>query len=301
MEISLMKLFRTISYTPWSPQLTMNELLFEYTLTNFEYDYRCKSLWSDFKSRCDMTYGEFCEIYNGVIQRAELVNELDIDLSQFDTDWCNLSEHNKDLEYGRVYLSLDMYHSYSQMMDKLNIFPMEFDDLINDSISHPVLKDNKKLRLCFYHTLKFHEDTKHYVTSLFEDVYNSDDVVVQMIKKLNIHQVNVDELVFDITECLDEFIPYIGKRIIGGIQLNISVFTQHRIRYEDEWNKECEIHIREYTTHVDYVSKNCRYLNQLYKAYNNLPISELDLYVVDMNDQDLYYKLPEPIKITEII
>ena len=290
------KLFKEINYTPWSYQLVMNDYLFEYTLENFESDYKCKTLWLDFKDQCNLSIDDFELWYRQFIKKTDIYNEFNLDFSRFDTHWCNDDVFNRELEYGRTYLSIDLVHSYSQLIDKLGVFDKSFDEIISDSIDNPLF-DNKKMRLCFYHGLDYHEDTKYFVTSLFEDVLSSDNELITKVKSLPIHQINVDELVYDITDCIDSFRPFVGKHKCNGINIRVDIFKPHRIRYYDEFNKECEYHIREYTAHNDYLGKDCRYMNQIYKIYNRKPINDLDLYVPDLNNMDFYYKLKEPIKL----
>lgn len=300
METTIKKLFKTISYAPWQPQLVNNDYLFEYTLNNFESNYKCKTLWLDFKDRCDISFDEFNTLYHNFLGHTKRYNKMKLDFSKYDTYWCDMDKLNQELEFGKVYLSIDMIHSYSQLMDRLGVLEKPFDELINDYIGNPILHDNKKLRLCFYHELKFHEDTKYFVSSLFEDVLNTDCPLVKLLNDMTIYQINVDELVYDITECVDNFKEFVGSHCLNGVNVNVNIFTPHLIKYYDEFGKECTYHIREYATHTEYIEKECRYINQIYKVYNGLPINDLDLYVSDINNTEMFYKLKEPIKIISI-
>ena len=51
-------------------------------------------------------------------------------------------------------------------------------------------------------------------------------------------------------------------------------------------------------TRKNYIAnRTCKYMCQIYKAYKNLPLCDYDLYVPNSDNPNVFYKMPEPIKI----
>lgn len=199
----------------------------------------------------------------------------------------------------RTYLSIDIKHAFSQYVDSLNIFPSKFDELILCGLPS-FMQESKSIRMLLYYQIIDHFRLRRNIVSLFDKVFASDDDLVQLILLKNKIPVtyNFDELIFDITDDPD-FDKFLGSRTIANIDLSISKFTAHTIAYIDPLvDQEKTLHIRKYTDHMYYVEKCCKYITQLHKVLNNLPIEDLDMYYID--DFNKLHKLSEPIKITNI-
>lgn len=206
------------------------------------------------------------------------------------------------LDTEKKYLSLDLKHSFSQLIDSLHIFNEKFDNIIFDNL--PIfIRNSKKARIFMYHQIDAHDILKNSIFKLFDRLFESDHKIAQYLKDNNLIPIscNVDELVYDITETPNLFDEFIGDHTINGINIHLNTFEQHYISFIDPFTKkEKTIHIREYATHTHFATYTCPYMNQLYKVYNNLPIIENDLYIPHQTNWNKIIKLDEPIIITNV-
>ena len=243
---------------------------------------------------------DYVKILNSHICKSQYIfNEPKLN---FIESGCMLQPSFLKLDIGRKYLSIDLKHAYSQYIDSLNVFKDKFNDLMFDGLPD-FMKESKKARVFMYFQIPAHENFKYHVYKLFDKIFESDHKITQYIKEHDLKPVtyNMDELVYDITEIPSLFDEFIGDHTINDITIHVNTFEQHYITFDDPIKKkERTIPIREYATHTNFVTNTCPHMNQLYKAYNNLPIIENDLYIPDNVHWNKIIKLDEPIKIIGI-
>ena len=211
-----------------------------------------------------------------------------------------------DLDSDRVYLSVDLKHAYSQYIDNLSILPDSFNNLFINSLPYEYLRENKKIRMFTYNQFSDYigEDN---VLHILLNTLKCDHLLINKINEYNLKPVsyNVDELVFDITDYVEEFKPFIGQNYnINNYEFKVDIFIPHVVKYLDPDfdNKERKVNIRYFfSTQKHYFATcKCKYMCQIYKAFYKLPLCEYDLYVPTEDDPNVFYKMKEPIKITSI-
>jgi hypothetical protein len=276
-----------------------------YTLQNFDRYYNSLSKLNDIKVGCEEnnihTLNEYINVLNNQIGTLHDVFN-DPKLFAFKEGTAPQPSFVK-LDTERKYLSIDLKHAYGQYIDSMHVFSDKFDDMLFNGLPE-FMRKSKKARLFMYLQIPNHHNIKYYIYKLFDNVFESDHKIIQLLKEYNLKVVsyNMDELIYDITDIPNMFDEFIGDHAINGINIHLNTFEQHYISFVDPiTKKDTMIPIREYTTHANFVTNTCVYMNQLYKAYNNLPIVENDLYVPDKVHWNKIIKLDEPIKITSIL
>lgn len=208
------------------------------------------------------------------------------------------------LDSNKTYLSIDLRHAYSQYADTLNIMSNKFDTAVIDTLPHEYLKELKKIRIFIYHQcLSYIHDNN--ILNMLLTILKSDHQIINKLNELHLAPIsyNIDELVFDVTDYVDVFKQYVGMHKINNYEAKVMLFVPHKVTYLDpESNKECNINIRyNIMTRKNYIAnRTCKYMCQIYKAYKNLPLCDYDLYVPNSDNPNVFYKMPEPIKIISV-
>jgi hypothetical protein len=307
--IEYIKIYKNFYKTSEISQLVNDCDISMYTLHNFDSYYNSISKFNNLKKWCEenniYTLKDYINIINNhILNSQHIFNDPNLN------SYFNLYKNNEQpqtpsflkLDVGKKYLSIDIKHAYSQLIDSTHVFREKFDDLIFNGLPD-FIKNSKKIRLFMYNQIPNIECYKLYINKLFDNIFESNHIISQYLKKYNLNPIsyNVDELIYDITETPTLFDEFIGDHIINNLSIHLNTFKQHYIKYIDPFTKNEEtIPIREYVTHTNFVTNTCVYLNQIYKAYNNLPIIENDLYIPDKEHWKKIIKLAEPIQITNI-
>ena len=299
------KIYKNFYYTPDVPQLINNYDISIYTLHNFNNDYNSISKLNDIKKWCEdngiYSLKQFTKIINNNIRNIYYI----LNNHKFNTlnEFSHKQPPFSTLNIKTKYLSIDLKHAFSQLIDSSHIFEDKFDDIIFNNLPD-FMRLSKKIRLFTYNQIPNSDFYAQYAYKLFDKLFELDDNrIVKYIKNNNLIPIscNVDELVYDITEIPNLFNEFIGDHTINGIDIHLNTFEQHHISFIDPFTKkERTIPIREYATHTNFVTHTCPYMNQIYKAYNNLPIIENDLYIPDQTNWNKIIKLDEPIIITNV-
>ena len=304
--LEYIKIYKNFYKTAELSQLVNDCDISMYTLKNFDKHYNCISKLNAIKQWCEengiTTLNEYIKILNDHISNIKHIFEDErLIVPQINTG-VDAKQMFVSLEAGRKYLSIDLRHAYSQYIDSLNIFKERFDDIIFNGLPD-FIKESKKARILMYFQIPDTSAIKYNVISLFDKVLQSDHDLIKCINKYELKPVsyNIDELIYDITDCEQDFNQFVGEHTINSIDVKTNVFEQHYITYFDPIkNKEVTIPVKEYTDHTNFVTNQCIYMNQLYKAYYSLPLTDYDLYVPNVSNWIKYSKLDEPIKILEI-
>lgn len=306
--IEHIKIYKNFYKTGEISQLVNNCELSLYTLRNFDRYYDCLTKLDNIKRWCGECGIESLKDYVNILNtnirdKVELFN----DRRLANLRMCDIGVSTDNifvpLEPGRKYLSIDMTHAYAQYVDSLNIFDTPLDDMLFDGLPD-FFKESKKVRLMMYCQIPSKDETKYNIIKMLTDILKSDCELIHRVNEYNLKPIsyNVDELVFDITECPDMFDDFIGSMNIDGKDVKVDTFEQRYVVYVDPYtSKEKRLSIREYSSSTVFVNNICPYMNQIYKAYNGLSVSEEDLYLPDSTDWRKYHRLPEPIKIKEIL
>lgn len=303
--LEYIKIYKNFHKTSEVSQLVNDCDLSMYTLQNFDGYYNSLSKLNDIKVGCEEngihTLNDYVRLlHNQIVDLQDIFNNRKLNFVEND----NLPKNSfQKLDVGRKYLSIDLKHAYSQYIDSMRVFRDKFDDMVFDGLPE-FMKGSKKARIFMYWQIPSHGNLKFYLYKLLDKVLESDHKIVQLLKEYNLKVVsyNMDELIYDITDIPTVFDEFIGDHTINGINIHLNTFEQHYISFVDPiTKKDRTIPIREYSTHTNFVTNTCVYMNQLHKAYNNLPIVENDLYIPDNVHWNKIIKLDEPIKITEII
>lgn len=311
-----LSIYKDLCYSHLRKTLDVNNIeLCKYQLELLDNDLDCVN---DF-NKCV----NFCKEHN--VDSISYVSDILSDYFSRNSDFINIIKNHIDnlnlqkldepipynmkfvnLDSNKVYLSLDLKHAYSQYIDHLNILPDSFNNLFTNALPYEYLKENKKIRLFTYNQFLnyIHEDKVLY--SILE-VLKCDHPLINKINEYNLKPVsyNVDELVFDITDYVEEFKPFIGQNYnINNYEFKVDMFIPHVVKYLDPDfdNKERKVNIRYlFSTQKHYFATcKCKYMCQIYKAFYKLPLCEYDLYVPTEDDPNVFYKMKEPIKITSI-
>lgn len=207
------------------------------------------------------------------------------------------------LDSSKTYLSIDLKHAFSQYIDSLHVLPKKFDELLID-ILPDYLKENKTIRVFIYHQCISYIYNDNILYKLLSVLNCNHDLINKLNEyKLQPASYNVDEIVFDITDYVDEFTQYVGLHNINDYNVNVAIFIPHRVTYiNPENNKECKVDIKyNIITKKNYFAqRTCKYMCQIYKAYKNLPLCDYDLYVPKADNPNEFYKMSEPIKIISV-
>lgn len=303
--IEYIKIYKNFYKTSEVSQLLNDCDLSMYTLQNFDKCYNSISKFNNLKRWCEdnniYNLNEYIKkIHLNIRQLHHIFNEPK--LNCFDENSITSMPQSLKLNIGKKYLSIDLRHAYSQYIDSLHIFNNKFDDIIFEKLPC-FMKESKNARIFMYCQIPCSDYFKSKVYKLFDRLFVSEHKIAQLLKEYNLNPIsyNVDELVYDITETPHLFDEFIGDHTINGIDIHVNTFEKHYISFIDPaTNKEKTIPIREYSTHTNFVTNTCPYMNQIYKAYNNLPIIENDLYIPNQSNWNKIIKLDEPIKITNI-
>lgn len=209
------------------------------------------------------------------------------------------------LDCNKTYLSIDLKHAFSQYIDSLNILGDTFDNLYINSLPYDILSKSKNIRTFIYHQFNIINYKIAQTYLIQSTLYDIDHELIKLINKHELLPVsyNIDEILFDITNYVDEFTKYIGLQTINNLETHVTVFNPHYITYiHPELNQEKRLDIRYYPNdNTNYIAqKTCKYVNQLYKAYKNLPLCDYDLYVPKDNNPNEFYMMSEPVKIISI-
>lgn len=289
-------------------QLLSNCEVSMHTLQNFDKDYQCIKKMDFIKNGCIesniFTVKQYSEIIKSHMQKMRPF----FNNKRLNSCGVNKILHPSEgksfvpLQPGKKYLALDMKKAYGQFIDSFNIFDDKLDNIIFEGLPDFV-KESKKLRLFMYYQIPGFLIQTNNIITLFDDILQLNEY--PLINCINEHKLepvsyNIDEIVFDIDDCTEDFTQFIGTHEVNNLLFNVNIFEEHYISYiPHDSEKEKHVEIREYSDRTYYATNRCIYGNQLYKAYNNLPITDSDLYIANMNSND-YIKLNEPIKITKI-
>ena len=303
--LEYIKIYKQFHITSETSQLVNDCELSMYTIHNFDKYYNSISKLNNIKSWCEdndiFTLKKYIKILHDNIRGLRhIFNGLKLNYYD-DIGYTHITSF-LNLDVKKKYLSIDLKHAYSQLIDSMHIFDSNFDDIIFDNLPN-FMRESKRARIFMYSQIPKHENILQYTYKLFDKLFESDHKILQYLKKYNLNPIsyNVDELIYDITETPDLFNEFVGEHTINNINIHLNIFEQHYITYIDPFtNKEKTIPIREYATHTNFVTRTCPYMNQLYKAYNNLPVIENDLYIPNKYDWNKIDKLNEPIKIVDI-
>lgn len=276
-----------------------------YTLQNFDKDYNCLQRLENIKNGCKdieslntftRKLSSHIESLYNVFNDKKLV-QLCSNKSSLITDDMKFV----NIPHNRYYLSIDLKSAYGQFVDSHHIFDEKFDDMLFNKLPD-FMRDAKKLRVYMYYQIPTFTTQMQMIITVLEDMLKSDHPLIKFINEHNIVPIsyNMDEMVFDINDFYEEFIPFVGEHNINGFDVKVNIFEQHYISYMENNCEEKTISVRKYLDKTYYAANSCVYGNQLYKAFNNLPLVDNDLYVTSNLHSSRYSKLEKPIKITSV-
>lgn len=311
-----LSIYKNICHSHLRLTLDVNDIEFcKYQLELLDNDFGCINDFNKCVEFCKENNINSCSCISNILSDYFNRNRHFINILKKHIDNLNLQKLDEPIPYSmrfvnldsnRVYLSLDLKHAYSQYIDNLNILPDSFNNLFTNSLPYKYLRESKKIRIFTYNQFSnfIYEDNILY--SIL-NALKCDHPLINKINEYNLKPVsyNVDELVFDITDCVEEFKPFIGQNYnINNYEFKVDIFIPHIVKYLDPDfdNKERKVNIRYlFSTQKHYFAqRQCKYMCQIYKAFYNLPLCEYDLYVPTENNSNIFYKMKEPIKITSI-
>lgn len=311
-----LSIYKALCYSNLSRTLDLNNIeLCKYQLELLDNDFDCINDFNKCIKFCKENNIDSCSRISDILSAHFSVNKDFINIIKTHIDNLNFQKIDESVPYSmrfvnldsnRVYLSLDLKHAYSQYIDNLNILPDSFNNIFTNTLPHEYLRKSKKIRLFTYNQFSnyIYEDNILYITL---NALKCDHPLINKINEYNLKPVsyNVDELVFDITDYVEEFKPFIGQYYnINNYEFKVDIFIPHTIRYLDPDfdNKERKVNIRYlFSTQKHYFAhRQCKYICQIYKAFYKLPLCEYDLYVPMKYNPNVFYKMQEPIKITSI-
>lgn len=311
-----LSIYKDLCYSHLRKTLDVNNIeLCKYQLELLDNDLDCINDFNKCVDFCKENNIDSCSRISDILSANFSINKDFINILKTYTGSLNVQKLDEsiphdmrfaDLDSDRVYLSIDLKHAYSQYIDNLNILPDSFNNLFTNSLPYEYLRESKRVRMFTYNQFSDYigEDN---VLHILLNTLKCDHLLINKINEYNLKPVsyNVDELVFDITDYVEEFKPFIGQNYnINNYEFKVDMFIPHVVKYLDPDfdNKERKVNIRYlFSTQKHYFATcKCKYMCQIYKAFYKLPLCEYDLYVPTEDDPNVFYKMKEPIKITSI-
>lgn len=305
-NLEYIKIYKDLTYGSYKQQLVYNNELAAYTINLFNSDYDSVNEYAQCVAMCERhgitTYTEYCDFIHNYIRSVKHISR-QITNRNVQVEPSPLAKELMfaKLDPNKTYLAIDVKHAISQYVDSLNIIAEPIDKVLIDGIKDEYISNNKTFRMFIYNQFKSYNFNNNLIGFTYS-LMNSDHALITTIKSLGLEIVacNLDELVFDITNHKDVFVDFIGEHTINGIEVKVLTFIPHYISYIDpETNATHTVSIRYNPTtgKTNFQGRSCKYLNQIFKYYYNIPITDEDLYVCDTLHKSIYYKLDNPITI----
>lgn len=308
-NLEYVKIYKDLTRNAYKYSLINNEDHAAYTISLFNDDYNSIDDFNKCVEMCERlgfnTYDDYCQYIQRYIKSINnVLRNRALRSIQPQPITVPSEKIFAKLDPTRTYMALDVTHAISQYVDSLKIFSKPFEEMVFANLDDEYLINSKGLRIFIYTQFRnynFNDNLIEFTRALLD----SDHELIVKLKELGIEvaSYNVDELVFDVTDHKDEIEAFVGDHVINGINTHVSLFVPHAVVYIDEaTNKNKAVHIRyDILTGKSYFQqRTCKYMNQIFKVYNGIDITDEDLYVQDDFDHNSFYKLNEPITIVNV-
>lgn len=225
-----------------------HDLYWERYINLLENDYHMKSEYDFFKSKLLQYYDNIedfnndCNKYEDILfEKYGLIIYDQVPLIR-DRYLYNLYKSPLNLEEGKKYLTIDLKEAFSSLfLDSINLSKEEWVNEIALKYNIPPLVcDSKGLRIRTSNRLRdkknniYQHHLRHLLYNLQQILEGSEDII-NLLKEKDIKPCAIvtDELIFDITNYVNEFEPYIQEEaVINGLNVHIRLFEYKILRYK---------------------------------------------------------------------
>lgn len=213
-----------------------------------EKDYNMKSEYEDFKIKLLHYYDNVEDFYNDCVQYEKILFDKygliiydQVPLIR-DKYLYKLYKTPLHLENGKKYLTIDLKEAFNTLfLNSVNLSKEEWaNEIALDYNIPPFLCDSKGIRIRTSNNLRdknnkiFKHHLRHLLYNLQLILEGSEDII-QLLKDKDIKPCGIvtDELIFDITDCVDDFSPFIKEDdVINGLNVHIRLFEYKILNYK---------------------------------------------------------------------
>lgn len=257
-EIDIRKAFYKCDYNG-SVLFPEDDIFWERYVTLLDDSYNIRSKYDIFKKHILLNYTNIDSFYKDVEKYynffyAKCTNDISLlqKLNSINNNYklYNLMEKGNTLEVGKTYLSIDLKEAFNNLLfHHDNLQRDEWIDFYFSQLNIPkFIYDLKGLRSLIYNDIEYRTNIQNNNIDNFsfkkifrkgvlenvEKVLNGDDEIMELIRSKNLEICNLllDELLFDISDCIEVFLPFVKENDrINGVDVHIKIFTQKALRY----------------------------------------------------------------------
>lgn len=286
--------------------LVLDDDYWGYTLENSEKLFGYKTLWENFQTMLSSDFNNDIDLYNAELLKLHIVfknmadflnyKKKSIKKEMYNETLFNFVKNKSDLEKKifnkRYYLSIDLKNAIFQCLEYFNCCEGKtFDEFIKTKTDYPQLLDlrGNKLKCWDEVTMKIGQQALMRMgLVILSLIYDTDHPIVNYVKEnLDLAMIRTDELLFAIgdendfpTELIEE---YCGKDCeIGGFVCHINILQYGLIHYKINGEEMYKTYYDDVLTGKRKINaKNCLYMWQLNKLYNEEKLTDKDKVIRD--------------------